>query len=111
MGDTEIRSINGSELDIPLRLWRELGWEPSADYPAVIKRAFEREGTPGFRVLVQGSTVIGVILAWSHGTVGFIGYFVMLPEYRGKGYGLGMFQDTIAYLTQRGCITIGLDAV
>lgn len=39
---------------------------------------------------------------------GFIGIFILKPEFRGRGFGLQMFNEALAYLGER---NIGLDAV
>jgi GNAT superfamily N-acetyltransferase len=39
---------------------------------------------------------------------GFIGFYICHPEHRGKGYGMAVWKEAMAYLGER---TIGLDAV
>lgn len=39
----------------------------------------------------------------------FVGYYIVAPEYRGKGFGLALFQHALSQVKDRPCV--GLDAV
>jgi GNAT superfamily N-acetyltransferase len=42
---------------------------------------------------------------------GFIGFYLVRPDLRGRGLGFPIFQHALRVLSDRGCLTIGLDAV
>ena len=51
---------------------------------------------------------IGCISAVRYGTFGFIGFFIVRPQWRGKGYGRALWERVLRHL---GDIPIGLDGV
>lgn len=55
--------------------------------------------------------MVGITLAVSNGTIGFIGHVVVLPEFRGMGIGEELMIEAINHLQFCGCKTIKLDAV
>ncbi|NHK30517.1 MAG: GNAT family N-acetyltransferase [Asgard group archaeon] len=55
--------------------------------------------------------MVGITLAVSYGTIGFIGHVIVLPKYRGMGIGKELMIEAINHLQFSGCKTIKLDAV
>ncbi|HEY8218690.1 MAG TPA: GNAT family N-acetyltransferase, partial [Methylobacter sp.] len=63
----------------------------------------------GFLVGLLGDEPIATISAVKYGnSFGFIGFYIVKPEYRGKGYGIQIWNAGLASLGGR---TIGLDGV
>lgn len=58
--------------------------------------------------LLDGKPVATISAVAYDNTFGFMGFYIVLPEYRGKGYGLQMWNAALEYLGDR---TIGLDGV
>lgn len=100
-----IRSISRSELDIPID-WAALeGWNPGlfdAD-------AFYASDPKGFFMGFLGNEPISSISAVKYDDIfGFIGFYIVKPEYRGKGYGYRIWKEAMKYLDGH---VVGLDGV
>ncbi len=66
-----------------------------------------------YHVGTKKKKVIAIIsgVKYNH-SLGFIGYYICSPEYRGRGYGLKIFQYALEYLHKETPErNIGLDAV
>jgi len=64
----------------------------------------------GFFIGALDRTPIGCISAVSYGDkFGFIGFYIIKPEFRGKGYGIQLWKKAIEYLKKVDCT--GLDGV
>jgi hypothetical protein len=92
-------------VDFTLELAAQEGWNPGlhdAD-------CFYRADPQGFFVGMLGDRPIGCIsaVAYAEG-FGFIGLYIVRPEYRGQGYGLPLWHTAMDYLAGR---NIGLDGV
>lgn len=100
-----IRTMTRSDLDVAVNWAAEEGWNPGlgdADcFFACDPSGFfmgERDGAP-----------VACISAVAYGAVfGFIGFYIVRPGDRGKGFGLQIWNTALAYLGDR---TIGLDGV
>ena len=80
------------------------GWEPGPMDPVT----FSSVDPSGFFVAVVDENMVGCLSAVRFDDrYGFIGYYIVIPEARGRGYGLRLFQHGMLRL--RGC-NIGLDA-
>ncbi|MDK9706211.1 MAG: GNAT family N-acetyltransferase [Desulforhopalus sp.] len=100
-----IRAMTRQEVDLAIDWAAEEGWNPGltdAD-------CFYAADANGFLLgSVQGKPV-ATISAVSYGdSFGFIGFYIVKPEYRGQGYGLRIWQAALDHLAGR---TIGLDGV
>ncbi|NHJ40007.1 MAG: GNAT family N-acetyltransferase [Asgard group archaeon] len=85
------------------------GWgETIQDIQRVLKNPYNKYITVVDR---ESGEMIGITLAVSYGTTGFIGHVVVLPEYRGMGIGKELMIEAINHLKFNGCKTIKLDAV
>ncbi len=81
------------------------GWNPGL-YDA---DSFYATDPNGFFIGELNNEAIATISAVKYGeTFGFIGFYIVRPEYRGKGYGIQMWNAAMQYLKGR---NIGLDGV
>jgi hypothetical protein len=94
-----------AELDVALDWAAAEGWNPGlhdAD-------AFHAADPLGFFIALLDGEPAGCIASVAHGrSFGFIGLYIVRPEFRGRGLGLRLWQAGLAYLGGR---TVGLDAV
>lgn len=96
-----------SEDEMPLAVdWAAAeGWNPGL-HDAQCFWAADRQG---FLVGIKDGQPIGCISAVRYGTAyGFLGFYIVRPEWRGQGYGLQMWQQAMNQLAGR---VIGLDGV
>lgn len=105
MSTYTIRAMTRPELDFAVELAAREGWNPGlhdAD-------CFHRADPGGFLVGLLDGRPIACISAVSYaGAFGFIGFYIVLPEYRGQGYGLQIWRQAMARLAGH---NIGLDGV
>jgi ribosomal protein S18 acetylase RimI-like enzyme len=100
-----IREMTRQEVDIAIQWAAAEGWNPGlhdADcfYPTDPK---------GFFIGLLGDEPIATFSAVKYGdSFGFLGFYIVKPGHRGKGYGIQIWNAGIAYLDGR---TIGLDGV
>lgn len=99
-----IRTLSRSELDFCLDLAAAEGWNPGV-YDAA---PFFAADPGGFLVAELDGERIGCISAVRYDTFGFIGFFIVRPEWRGKGYGMALFDAALQHLDG---VPIGLDGV
>jgi GNAT superfamily N-acetyltransferase len=94
-----------SEVDFAIELAAKEGWNPGlhdAEY-------FYRTDPDGFFIGLSGNKPVGCISAVSYGgNFGFIGLYIVIPEYRGKGLGAVLWQHAMRRLMNH---NIGLDGV
>ncbi len=94
-----------SDVDFAIELAAKEGWNPGlhdAEY-------FYRTDPEGFFIGLRGNRPIGCISAVSYnGRFGFIGLYIVIPEYRGKGLGAALWQHAMRHLKNQ---NIGLDGV
>ena len=93
------------EVDRPIDWAAAEGWNPGlhdAD-------CFYTADPNGFLMGFLGQEPIATISAVKYGSsFGFLGFYIVKPEYRGKGYGIQIWKAALDYLQGR---TIGLDGV
>ncbi|HWL30416.1 MAG TPA: GNAT family N-acetyltransferase [Burkholderiaceae bacterium] len=93
------------ELDFAVELAADEGWNPGLHDA----EAFFATDPGGFLVGVLNDVPIGCISAVRYGqSFGFLGFYIVVPEYRGRGYGLPLWKSA---LEQFGARNIGLDGV
>ncbi|WP_321793166.1 GNAT family N-acetyltransferase [Caballeronia sp. J97] len=81
------------------------GWNPGLDDA----RSFFAADEQGFFVGAWDGAPVGCISAVAYGDAfGFIGLYIVCPEWRGKGFGMRLWNEAMAYLGAR---NIGLDGV
>lgn len=91
-----IRKMERKDLDLGIKLAREAGWNPGihdAD-------PFYAADPNGYMIGFVGDNPVGCISAVSyHGIFGFMGFYIVMPEHRGKGYGMQLFRKAQEYLS------------
>lgn len=105
MSSFSIRQMSRSDLDIAIAWAQQEGWRPGifdADH-------YYPTDTTGFFLGVLGDEPIACISAVKYDdSFGFIGFYIVKPEYRHQGYGIQLWRQAMSYLA--GC-NIGLDGV
>lgn len=100
-----IKTMTRAELDIAIEWAAQEGWNPGlhdAD-------CYYQADPTGFLIGYLGEEPIATISVVRYAaSFGFLGFYIVKPEYRGQGYGLKLWQAGLQYL--KGC-TIGLDGV
>lgn len=101
----QIKTMTRNNLDIAVEWAAKEGWNPGL-YDA---GAFYGADPNGYFMGFLGNEPISCISAVSYaGKFGFLGFYITKPEYRGKGYGIQVWNKAIAYLNGQ---NIGLDGV
>ncbi len=104
-GNFRIRSMARAEIDFAIELAAREGWNPGlrdAD-------SFHVADPGGFLIALLDNQPVGCISAVSYpGSFGFIGFYIVIPELRGRGYGLRLWRTAMARLDGH---NIGLDGV
>ncbi|GAB7521652.1 GNAT family N-acetyltransferase [Paraburkholderia sp. 2C] len=103
--DFTVRPMQSDEVELAVQWAQREGWNPGL-HDAACFRAADPDGF--FIGMLRGEPV-GSISAVRYGEhFGFIGLYIVKPEFRGKGFGLRIWQHAMAYLSGR---NIGLDGV
>jgi GNAT superfamily N-acetyltransferase len=100
-----IKTMSLEEVNIAIEWAAAEGWNPGihdAD-------CYSTADPNGFLIGLIGDEPIATIYAIKYGeSFGFLGFYIVKPEYRGKGYGIQIWNAGLKYLEGR---TIGLDGV
>lgn len=100
-----IRIMNREEVDIAIEWAAKESWNPGLHDADCYYSADPK----GFLVGVLGDEPIATISVIKYSeSFGFLGFYIVKPEYRGKGYGIQIWNAGLIYL--EGC-NIGLDGV
>jgi len=100
-----IRTMTRDDLDFAIRLAAKEGWNPGLSDAD----CFYAADPEGFFIAELNGQPIGTISAVRYeGGYGFLGLYIVVPEARGKGYGMELWEHAVRHLD--GC-NIGLDAV
>lgn len=103
--DYLIRTMTTEEIAIAVDWAATEGWNPGLSDAVCYSTADPK----GFLIGLLDGEPIATISAIKYGnTFGFIGFYIVQPEYRGKGYGLRIWNAAVKSLKGR---TIGLDGV
>lgn len=101
----EIRSMTRSDLALVLTWADAEGWNPGRHD----LDSFLSADCGGFFVgVLDGQPIASLSAVAYDDSYGFIGFYIVKPEFRGQGYGLRIWKHGMAYLGGR---TIGLDGV
>jgi ribosomal protein S18 acetylase RimI-like enzyme len=104
-GNFRIRTMSESDLDLVLDWAAAEGWNPGL----CDAMSFYAADPEGFLLGEFAGEPIGSISAVAYGeSYGFIGLYIVKPEYRGRGYGLRLWNAAMARLENR---NVGLDGV
>ena len=105
MSDFKIEPMTRSQLDFAVELAAKEGWNPGlhdAD-------PFYKADPNGYLMGYLDGAHIGCISAVSYeNEFGFMGFYILLPEFRGKGYGIQLWNAAIERLDG---FNVGLDGV
>ena len=99
--------MKSNDLDFALHLIDLVGWSLQRFQ---VEELLLFDDDCGIIVEVD-SQPIGMIIAINYENFGFIGNFIVLPEFRKKGIGSTLFDYSIKHLESKGIQTIGLDGV
>lgn len=100
-----IRVMSRADLDLAVDWARLEGWNPGLHDAG----AFHAVDPAGFLVgLLDGQPVASLSVVRYPGNFGFLGFYIVRPEVRGRGYGWRLWQEGLRHL--EGC-TVGLDGV
>ncbi len=100
-----IRTMTRKEVDLAIEWSAQEGWNPG------IRDAecFYSADPSGFFIGLLNDEPIAVISVVKYGeSFGFLGFYIVKPEYRGKGYGIQIWNAGLKYLEGR---NVGLDGV
>lgn len=105
MNTLHLKKATLSEMDFFLNLAKEEGWNPGIN-DAI---PFYLTDPNGFFIAEFNGEKIGCISSVSYGDdFGFIGFYIVVPKYRGQGFGIKLWKKAMHHLD--GC-SIGLDGV
>lgn len=100
-----IRTMTRREIDIAVDWAAAEGWNPGLDDAD----CFHAADANGFLIGLLDDQPVATISVVRYGeTFGFLGFYIVAPEFRGRGHGLALWNAGLAYLQGR---TIGLDGV
>ncbi len=103
--DYTIRVMTRQEMDIAIDWAAAEGWNPGVHDAD----CFHAADPGGFLIGLLGDEPIATISVVRYGTsFGFLGFYIVKPDYRGRGYGLQLWNAGLARLAGR---VIGLDGV
>lgn len=100
----KIKTANLDEIQLMISWAASEGWNPGLQDAY----SYHLADTGGFFVGYQDSQMVACISAVKYGAFGFIGFYMVKPEYRGHGLGLKIWQHGVKYL--HGC-NMALDGV
>ena len=101
----QIRAISQAELEIPISWAVREGWNPGL-YDA---EAFYAADPQGFLMGFLDEEPISSISAVAYDNIfGFLGFYIVKPEYRGRGYGYRLWEESLKHLPTQ---NVGLDGV
>ncbi|MDA3791942.1 MAG: GNAT family N-acetyltransferase [Desulfobacula sp.] len=100
-----IKTMSRKEVDIAVEWAAKEGWNPGL-YDA---DSYYAADPTGFLIGSLGDEPIATISVVKYGaSFGFLGFYIVKPEYRGKGYGIQIWNAGLKYLAGR---NVGLDGV
>src|SRR3989338_5198019 len=100
-----VRTMTRQELDTAVQWAANEGWNPGL-YDA---DSFYSVDPNGFFMGFLGDKPVSTISAVSYDkNFGFIGFYIVKPEFRGKGFGIKTWKKAMSYLKTQ---NIGLDGV
>jgi GNAT superfamily N-acetyltransferase len=64
----------------------------------------------GWRVAVDGNTILGCVGALDYGRFAYVGMMAVRPDAQGRGIGRALMQDVLTWIGDRGTASVLLDA-
>lgn len=104
MAQYTIRRLTKEEMKYPVDWAAQEGWNPGL-YDA---ESFFATDPSGFLLGLLDDEPIGCISAVSYGDFGFLGFYIVKPEHRKKGYGIQLWNEAVKYLEDK---NVGLNGV
>ncbi len=105
VNDLHIRTMNREEMDIAVEWAAREGWNPGLHDA----ESFYAADPGGFLIGELGGKPVASISVVKYGNAfGFLGFYIVKPEHRGKGYGLRIWEAGIERLKG---LNTGLDGV
>jgi predicted N-acetyltransferase YhbS len=80
------------------------------DSRAAILRRFLALDAGGWRVAIDGTTLVGCVGAVDYGGFAYVGMMAVRPDAQRRGIGRALMQDVLAWIARRGTATVLLDA-
>lgn len=103
--DFIVKTATRSDLDLMVEWAAQEGWNPGPSDAA----CYSSVDPQGFLMGFLGEDPVASISVVKYGDAfGFLGYYIVKPEYRGRGYGLQIWNAGMQYLSGR---NVGLDGV
>jgi ribosomal protein S18 acetylase RimI-like enzyme len=100
-----VRAMTRAEVDLAVNWAAAEGWNPGRHDAA----SFYATDPEGFLIAEVGGEPVGCIsMVLYDGTYGFLGFYIVAPEHRSKGYGATLWRAALARAGKR---TVGLDGV
>jgi len=100
-----IKPMKRQEMDLAIEWAKNEGWNPGHEDAD----SFYNADPSGHFIGFLSDVPVGCISAVTYGkTFGFLGLYIVRPEYRGKGYGIQLWKHAMKHLGAR---NIGLDGV
>ena len=104
-GELDIRPMSLDDLRRASEWAASEGWNPGLQDA----EAFHAVDPDGFLMgWLDGEPVAAISVVRHSASFGFLGFYLCQPDFRGKGYGLAVWQAGMAHLGSR---TVGLDGV
>jgi len=105
MAEYQIRRMRRDEMNLAVEWAAAEGWNPGHDDAALLYDTDPR----GFFVGTLDDVPVAALSGIAYGDrFGFMGFYLVKPEFRGRGYGMQLWRAVIEYLGAR---NIGLDGV
>lgn len=105
MSDFRIRTMTQADLDLAVEWAAGEGWNPGLDDAL----AFRVADPDGFLIGEVAGEPVGCVSVVAYGGgFGFLGFYIVRPEFRGVGYGIRIWQAGMERLAGR---NVGLDGV
>jgi GNAT superfamily N-acetyltransferase len=103
--ELQVRPMSRQDLGLALDWAGREGWNPGLND----NDCFYAADRDGFLIGCQGQEPVACISSVKYGeNYGFIGFYIVKPELRGRGYGMRIWQAAMARLDDR---VLGLDGV
>ncbi len=100
-----IRRMEEREVALAVDWAADEGWNPGLNDA----QCFHSADQGGFFIALEAGVPFGSVSAVRYGSeYGFIGFYIVRPEFRGRGYGMKLWQSALQHLSGR---VIGLDGV